>query len=121
MDGTELMATEPTAAIAAEIEAAVRATPGVRSVYRSGSLISNAIGEGAVAIGVKSATESLISVRRGSLGVSVEASIGIDFSSDAAETLRAVHAAIDALLSAQGVVRERITLTIVYVQSREAS
>jgi hypothetical protein len=121
VDGAELMTAESNAALTAEIEAAVRATPGVRSVYRSGSLISNVIGAGAVALGVRSADEPLVSVRRGALGMTVEASIGIDFTRHAADTLRDAHGAIDALLTAQGVLRERITLTIVYVQSREAS
>lgn len=115
------MATEPSAALAAEIEAAVRATPGVRNVYRAGSLISNVIGAGAVALGVSRADEPLVAVSRGEQGVVVTASIGIDFSASAADTLRATHDAIDALLAAQGATRERITLTVVYVQSREAS
>lgn len=122
MDGTELKAAEPNAALTSAIEAAVRATPGVRSLYRSGSLISNAIGAGAVALGVQTIDDqTLISVRQGDLGVSVTASIGIDFTRTAADTLRDAHGAIDALLTSHGVLRERITLTIVYVQSREAS
>lgn len=121
MDGAELMATEPSATLAAEIEAAVRTTPGVCNVYRSGSLISNVIGAGAVALGVRSEDEPLVAVTSGDGGVVVTASIGIDFSASAADTLRATHSAIDALLTAQGVPRERITLTVVYVQSREAS
>lgn len=142
MDGTELTAAEPSApepsaaltaetsaaltaepsaALAADIEAAVRATPGVRSVYRAGSLVSNAIGAGAAALGVTPADESLVSVVPRDRGVVVTASIGIDFSAHAADTLRAVQGAIDDLLRTQGVARESIALTVVYVQSREAS
>jgi hypothetical protein len=121
MDGTALRPAESNAALAAEIEAIVRATPGVRNVYRSGSLVSNVIGAGAVALGVRRSDEPLVAVARGDLGISVEASIGIDFTVDAGATLRAVHEAIDALLAAQTTPRERITLTVVYVQSREAS
>lgn len=121
MDPTALKPAESNSALAAEIEAMVRATPGVRHVYRSGSLVSNVIGAGAVALGVRRSDEPLVSVTRSDLGVSVEASIGIDFTADAADTLRTVHEAIDALLTVQATPRERITLTVVYVQSREAS
>lgn len=121
MDGAELMAPESSEALAAAIEATVRATPGVRSVYRAGSLVSNAIGAGAVALGVRGDDEPLVAVGRSDRGVAVTASIGIDFTASAADTLRATHAAIDELLAAQGVPRESITLTVVYVQSREAS
>ncbi|CAH0212606.1 hypothetical protein SRABI76_02304 [Microbacterium oxydans] len=121
MDGTALRSAESNAALAAEIEAIVRATVGVRTVYRSGSLVSNVIGTGAVALGVSRSDEPLVAVAQGDLGVSVEASIGIDFTAAAADTLQAVHQAIDALLAAQATPRERIRLTVVYVQSREAS
>ena len=121
MDTTAVVTEDSNAALAAEIEATVRAVAGVRSVYRAGSLVSNAIGAGAVALGVASRDEPLVAVVPGAAGLQVHTSIGIDFSGDAGEILRSVHEAIDALLVSQSRTRDRITITVVYVQSREAS
>ncbi|MBT2484978.1 MULTISPECIES: hypothetical protein [unclassified Microbacterium] len=107
--------------LAAEIEEVVRATAGVRNVYRSGSLISNLLRAGAAALGTQNEGEPMIAVVSGERGVVVEASIGIDSRSRAAEILRAVHEAIDERLSADGLERDSITLSVVYVQSPEAT
>lgn len=73
--------------LAARIEAAVLATPGVRNVYRAGSLVSNLVGEGAVAIGISRNDEPLVAVRVADDGVEVEASLGIEYSAGAVELL----------------------------------
>ncbi len=115
------MTPEARAQLATSIEETVRATPGVRSVYRSGSLISNLLRVGAAALGVRKDDEPIVAVVPSGDGVAVEASIGVDEDTPAGETLRAVHAAVDALLAAHGVGSDSITLTVVHVQSREAT
>lgn len=119
MDGGELNSPDARAELAAAIEAAVRATPGVRTVYRSGSLISNLLRAGATALGVRQGDEPIVSVIPSGDGVAVEASIGVDSGSRSADVLHAVHSTVDSLLGERGVRRDGITLTVVHVQSRE--
>lgn len=107
--------------LAAAIDAAVRATPGVDDIYRSGSLISNLVGAGAAALGVRGTDEPLVAVVEGDDGVRIEVSVGVDFAVSAPATLAAVRNAITALLDARGLRTAAITLTVVYVHSREAS
>lgn len=121
MDAGGLKGTEERAALAAAIETAVRATPGVRSVYRSGSLISNLLRAGAAALGGRQEDEPLVSVAPVGDGVAVEASIGVDADARSGDALRAAHAAIDAVLETRGVRRDSITLTVVHVPSAEAA
>lgn len=121
MDAGELTAADERAALAAAIEAAVRATPGVRSVYRSGSLISNLLRAGAAALGGRQEDEPLVSVAPVGDGVAVESSIGVDSDARSADALRAAHVAIEAVLEARGLRRDSITLTVVHVQSAEAA
>ena len=109
------------AALAARIEEVVRATPGVRNVYRSGSLISNLLRAGAAALGNRGDGEPIISVASRVEGIAVEASLGLDVHSRASAVLHSAYEAIDTLLRVEGLVRASITLTVVYVQSREAA
>ena len=76
--------------LAAEIESALRSAPGVRSVYRSGSLVSNLIGRGAAVLGLSTRDEPLVAVLSDGEGVSVEASIAVDGAQSTVETVRAV-------------------------------
>ncbi|PRB16086.1 hypothetical protein [Microbacterium sp. MYb62] len=107
--------------LAAAIEVAVRATPGVRTVYRSGSLISNLLRAGAEAIGVRAEEEPIVSVAFVGDAVAVEASLGVDAGARSADVMHAVHAAVDGVLGARGLRRESITLTVAHVQSRGVS
>lgn len=117
MGGREPMRAEERDELAAAIEATLRSTPGVRSVYRSGSLISNLLRAGAEAIGVRKDDEPIVSVVAAGDGVAVEATLGVDSGAKSAEILRAVHTAIDALLGVRGIRRESITLTVAHVQA----
>lgn len=119
MDGRELTVTAENDELATAVEAVVRATPGVRNLFRSSSLISQLLRAGAVAIGVRKDDEPIVSVVPVDDGVAVEASIGVDFGARSGDVLRAVHAAVDSLLEARGLRRESITLTVVHVPSRE--
>jgi hypothetical protein len=115
-----MTATSPTP-IAARVEAAILGTTGVRTVYRAGSLLSNLVGEGAIALGVRGADEPLVAVAFGDDGVEVEASLGIDYTVGAVETLRAARASVVDALAAEGLVAAAVVLTIAYVHPREAS
>lgn len=112
--------TDPTG-LAERFEAAVLATPGVRSVYRAGSLVSNLVGEGAVAIGISRVDEPLVAVRVADEGVVVEASLGIEYSASAVELLQDVRGALEKVLAEDGLGSVEIVLTIAYVHPREAS
>jgi hypothetical protein len=107
--------------LAADIEAAIRATPGVRSLFRSGSLISNLLRAGVAALGGRQEDEPLVSVAPAGDGFAVEVSIGVDSGAESGSTLRAVRAAVDAVLEARGVVRDGLALTVVHVQSGEST
>mgnify|MGYP006863190665 FL=1 len=114
------MSTTALPGLAERIEAAVLATAGVRNVYRAGSLVSNIVGEGAVAIGISRSDEALVAVRTDDDGVEVEASLGVEYSANALELLRDVRAAIDKVLADDGLGPVEIALTIAYVHPREA-
>lgn len=121
MNGAEAMTPEVRTGLAQEIEGAVRATPGVRNVYRSGSLISNLLRAGAVALGVGDDERPIVSVVVRDEGVAVEASLGVDVTASSGVVLREAYERVDAVLRAAGLQRESITLTVVYVQSRDAA
>ncbi|WP_431074126.1 hypothetical protein [Microbacterium phyllosphaerae] len=107
--------------LAERVEAAVLATPGVRSLYRAGSLISNLVGTSAVALGISRSDEPLVAVRISDDAARVEASLGIEYSAGAIDTLREVRAVVERTLTADGLALADIVLTIAYVHPREAS
>lgn len=101
--------------LAGEIEVAVRRVPGVQSVSRSGSLASNLVGRAAEALGLRDGDEPLVVVDRGGDRVGVEVSIAVEVAASAADTVRAVHAAVAAMLEAEGLEASGIRLTVVHV------
>lgn len=102
--------------LAARIESALRATPGVRSIYRSGSLVSNLIGRGAAALGLIGDGEPLVAVAWEGGRAGVEASIAVDSTICAADTVRVAQTAIEALFAEVDVEASVIRLTVVHVQ-----
>ena len=107
--------------LAERVEAVVLAKPGVRSVYRAGSLMSNLVGESAVAVGISRIDEPLVAVRIADDGAEVEASLGIEYSASAVDLLRDVRSAVAQVLADDGLGVVGIVLTIAYVHPREAS
>lgn len=107
--------------LAERVEAAILATPGVRSLYRAGSLISNLVGTSAVALGITRSDEPLVAVRVADDAARVDASLGIEYSAGAVDTLRQVRASVERTLTADGLALADIVLTIAYVHPREAS
>lgn len=102
--------------LAAQIESALRSAPGVRSVYRSGSLVSNLIGRGAAALGLGDGDEPLVAVMRDGESASVEASIAVDGAQSTTETVRSAQTVVERVLGAAGVEMSEIRLTVVHVQ-----
>lgn len=107
--------------IARRVEDAILATPGVRSVYRPGSLIANLVGASAAAVGIVSHADPVVSVTVAEHEATVDGALGIDYSSPAIETLRLARGAVSAALAAMGLEATRIGLTIAYVHPRETS
>ncbi|WP_407358519.1 hypothetical protein LTA6_000376 [Microbacterium sp. LTA6] len=103
------------AELASSIEAAVRATPGVKNLYRSGSLVSNLVDTAIEALGLRAAEVPLVSVTGGEDGITVEMSVGVDASMNAVDTVRAVHQVVDAELEAAGAQRAGVRITVVHV------
>jgi membrane carboxypeptidase/penicillin-binding protein len=101
--------------LAADIEAAIRAVPGVASVFRPKGVLSHVIDVGAQLLGRQDARASLTRVERTAEGIRVEAAIGVDSNMSTVETAQRVQAAIDALCDAQGLALGEIHVTVVHV------
>jgi hypothetical protein len=103
-------------ALAAAFEAAVRAVPGVTNVFRSGSLVGNAMAAAAEHLGWGEGGAPLVSVALDAEGVSVEVSLGADASSAVGDTVRAVQRAIDEVAHAAGTAVTSCRATVVHVR-----
>lgn len=101
--------------MAEQVEAAVRATPGVTGVYAAGTPVARAIGAGARGLGVRREDTPLVVVRRSAGETRVDIAVGVGLADGAAATTRAVHLAVRELLTAQGVGDAHITVAVVHV------
>ncbi|RPF20892.1 hypothetical protein [Myceligenerans xiligouense] len=101
--------------LAGQIEAAVRGTPGVRDVYRAGSLTSNAIDAGARGLGLRDEGTGPVIVQATADGTRVHVAIGVDTARGAGDTTRAVHRAARDVLAAHGVGDADVGVTVVHV------
>jgi len=102
-------------AMALDIETAVRAVPGVTTVFRTGGIISKAVDAGAHLLGAQQNRAPLVRWEHTPEGPRVEASIGVHTGAGAAETSRRVHATISALCSDRGFTPAEIRLTVVHI------
>jgi len=102
--------------LAAVIESAVRAVPAVTNVFRSGSLVGNAMAAAAEHLGIGETGTPLVSVGVEDAGVRVEVSIGAASSAPVAETVREVQRAIDAAADAAGTTVTSSRVTVVHVR-----
>lgn len=98
-----------------DIEATVRAIPGVSAIFRSGTTVSKVIDAGARLLGIRDDDIPLVRVEQETEGLRVEVAIGVQPSAGAVETTRRVHAAIDALLAQYGIASAEIHITVVHV------
>ncbi len=101
--------------LAARIEAAVRAVPGVTEVFRMGGLVSKVVDAGAQILGIQDGETSPVRMERSADGCRVEVALGVDNSAGAVETTRRVQAAIGALGAAQGAALAEIRVTVVHI------
>ncbi|GAA2016374.1 hypothetical protein [Microbacterium ulmi] len=99
---------------ATAVEAAVRATPGVSEVYRSGSLVSSIVDAGARLIGLRGDAPLVVIDGEGA-NAHVAVSIGVDAASGAAQTCRAVHAAVAESLPEHGLSGAVLSITVAHV------
>lgn len=107
--------------IARRVEDAILATPGVRSVYRPGSLIANLVGASAAAVGIASLADPVVSVTVVEREAAVDGALGIDYTSSAIETLRRARDSVSAVLAEMDLTATRVGLTVAYVHPRETS
>ena len=105
--------------LAADIEAAVRAVPGVAVVYRAGSTLSKAVDATTRLVGLRDEDAPLIDLERAEDGVKVRIAIGVHASDGAAATARRAHAAVQALLAPQSAGDADVHLTVVHVDGSE--
>lgn len=109
------MSTPDDLMLAADIEAAVRAVPGVAVVYRSGSTLAKAVDATTRLIGVRDEDAPLVDLERSEDGVKVRIAIGVHASDGAAATAGRAHAAIQALLAPQSTRDADVHLTVVHI------
>jgi hypothetical protein len=113
--GESLMNPVQWAQVAAEIEAAVRATPGVADLYGPGSLVSSVVDAGARGLGLRDAVAPLVVVRQEGDGTRVDIAMGVHAVTGATVTTQTVHRVVRDLLAAREQQDARIVLTVVHV------
>ncbi len=94
-----------------EIEAAVRAVPGVVNVYPTGSPVTVILTAAVRSIGLAKGPPAVV-VEGDEHGVRIALSLGVDGRIGAAATIRAAHEAVSHVVSARGgqVLHARITV-----------
>ena len=109
------MTTSQEHALAADIEVAIRAMPGVAALFRAGSLASNVLDAGARAIGLRDDSDPLIHLDQTPEGLRVDIAIGVQDHAGAVETIRRVHAAVRAVIAEHLSAAADIRITVVHV------
>lgn len=108
--------TEPTdQAMAEDIESAIRAVPGVASIFRTGGILSKVADARTQLFGAQQNEAPLIRWEHGPEGRRVEAAIGVHACAGATETSRRVQAAIAAMCAGRGYTSVEISLTVVHI------
>ncbi|WP_159500392.1 hypothetical protein [Microbacterium sp. 18062] len=109
------MTTSPELLLAADIETAILAVPGVTTIFRTGSTASKVVDAGARLLGLRDDDAPLVRIEQAPEGFRVEVAIGVLASAGAVETAHRVHAAIEALTSQQRDGSAEIRITVVHV------
>lgn len=107
--------TSQESALAADIEIATRAMPGVATLFRAGSLASNVLYAGARAIGIRDDSDPLIRLEQTPEGLRVDIAIGVQDHAGAVETIRRVQAAVRVVIEEQHGARAEIRITVVHI------
>lgn len=109
------MNTAQVAEVAAEIETAVRAVPGVADLYRPGSPVSNVLDAGTRRLGLGGDAAPLVRFLRRDGEARVEIAMGIHSAAGAAVTTHAVYRVVRDLLADGEHHDARVVLTVVHV------
>lgn len=101
--------------LATDIEVAVRAIPGVSTLFRSGTLVSNAIDAGARLIGIREDSAPRVQLEQAPDGLRADIAIGIRERAGAVETIRRVEAAVRAVIAERNSEPADIRITVVHI------
>ncbi|MBO1901727.1 hypothetical protein J4H92_07145 [Leucobacter weissii] len=99
--------------LAAGVEAAVRAVPGVSTVFQTGGSASKAVEAGGRLLGIRDRDAPLVRVEDTADGTRVEVAIGVRAS--AAATAHRVRAAIEGVLSRERRPAAGVRITVVHI------
>ncbi|WP_156174900.1 MULTISPECIES: hypothetical protein [Leucobacter] len=106
---------ERQAELLTQIEAIVRAVPEVEDLYRSGSVLTNALQLGAEAIGVRDGAAPLAELSERDGERYVEIAIGVRAGAGVPQTLEHVHEALRGVTAERGIA---LRLTVVHIADR---
>lgn len=106
--------------VAAEIEAAVRALPGVTGIFRAGGILSKLADAGAEVLGGPEHRAPAVRWENGANGARAEVSIGVRASAGAAETGARAHEAVSAVCVERGIVGAEVRITVVHIDEDAA-
>lgn len=106
------MNAEQQAELLAQVEVIVRAVPEVEDLYRSGSVLTNALQLGAEAIGVRDGTAPLAELSERDGERCVEIAIGVRADAGVPQTLARVHDALRGVTAERGI---SLRLTVVHI------
>lgn len=102
-------------AVAADIEAAVRALPGVTGVFRSGGLLAKLVDAGAEALGTAEQRAPFVRWETGETGPRADVAIGVRASAGAAETSARAHEVATVICREHGIAGADIRVTVVHI------
>lgn len=111
------MTTSQEITLAADIEFATRAIPGVTALFRAGSLASNVLDAGARAIGIRDDSDPLIRLERTPEGLRVDIAIGVQDHAGSVETIRRIQAAVRAVIADHHCATADIRITVVHINA----
>ena len=109
------MTTSQEHALAADIEIATRAMPGVTALFRPGALASNVLDAGARAIGLRDDSDPFVRLEQRPESLGVDIAIGIQEQAGAVETIRRVSAAVRAVIAEHHPAAAEIRITVVHI------
>ncbi|MEB4613712.1 hypothetical protein OOT08_03575 [Leucobacter sp. M11] len=105
----------PDRALATDIEAAILATPGVTTIFRTGTTASKLAEAGARLLGIRDAKTPLVAIERTSEQVSVDVSIGVTGPASVVDTVCRLHTVIDALITQETGGPAEIRITVAHI------
>jgi len=109
------MTTSQERTLAADIERAARAEPGVAALFRAGTLASNVLDAGARVIGIRDDSDPLIRLEQTPERLRVDIAIGVQEHAGAVETIRHVQAAVRAVIEERHRAPADLRITVVHI------